>query len=63
MDAINNTSYVTDYSTQPPNVTYSNTVTTVIRQSPTITVFNGRQTCGCGCSICLCCCGGCCTTC
>ena len=64
MITVINISNVTDYSGEPPVVTYSNPVTTVINQPNTVTTITrvffcqscGCQ-CGCGCNGCGC---GCC---
>lgn len=52
MKTVINTSSVTDYSGEPPVVTYSNPVTTVIRQtqpSPIFTRIFYRLSCDCCC--------------
>ncbi|MDE7086558.1 MAG: hypothetical protein K2O67_00005 [Clostridia bacterium] len=56
MATIVNTSLITDYSGEPPILTYSNPVTTVIRQTPPVRITTrifDCQSCGC----CNCCCG------
>lgn len=61
MKTIINTSSVTDYSGEPPVVTYSNPVTTVIKQTPPPTVITRVFRfipCGC-CNCCNCCNCGC----
>ncbi|MDE6058621.1 MAG: hypothetical protein K2G44_01105 [Clostridia bacterium] len=60
MKTIINTSYATDYSGETPIVTYSNPVTTVIRQdqpAPIITRYFYCLCCDCCRSCCNCCCG------
>lgn len=64
MITITNTSSVTDYSGETPIITYSNPVTTVIRQFPPATIItriyccqlcgdcNCRNCCDCGCNSC-----------
>ena len=57
MKTVTNTSSVTDYSGETPIVTYSNPVTTVIRQTPPapiITRFFYNLSCDC-CNCCNCC--------
>ncbi|MDE7439381.1 MAG: hypothetical protein K2N23_02620 [Clostridia bacterium] len=61
MNTVTNISTVTDYSGEPPIVTYSNPVTTVIRQNnpvPIITRFFYNLCCDC-CDCCCCCCDCC----
>lgn len=62
MKTINNVSAITDYSGDAPIITYSNTVTTVIRQNvptPVITRIFYRICCDC-CDCDFDCCCGCC---
>ncbi len=55
MIIIDNTSLITDYSGEPPILTYSNTVTTVIRQTPTTPRIITRVFCCQSCDCCGCC--------
>lgn len=58
MNTLTNTSFITDYSGEPPTVTYSNPVTTVIRCAPPvrmITRIYPCQTRGGDCCCCNCC--------
>lgn len=58
MNTIINISNVSDYSGEPPIVTYSNPVTTVIRQSPPVTIITRFfHCCDCNCCGCNCNCG------
>ncbi len=57
MNEIINTSFITDYSGEPPIVTYSNPVTTVIRQNPPTRIT--RTTVCLNCDCCNCCNCGC----
>lgn len=73
MKTINNVSAITDYSGDAPIITYSNTVTTVIRQNvptPVITRIFYRVCCDCDCDFDCdcdcdfdCCCDFCCGCC
>lgn len=58
MNTIVNTSFVTDYSGEPPVVTYSNPVTTLIRQNPPARIIT-RIFCCQSCTCCNCCCDNC----
>ncbi len=58
MYEIINTSLITDNSGEPPIQTYSNPVTTVIRQVPTPRIITRTSVClSCNCCDCNCGCG------
>ena len=59
MNTVVNTAYVTDYSGETPVVTYSNPVTTVIRQTPPVPIIR-RVFYNLNCNPCNCCCSCCC---
>ncbi|MDE6585467.1 MAG: hypothetical protein K2K80_02145 [Clostridia bacterium] len=64
MKTVINISAVTDYSGEPPIVTYSNQVTTVINQPTPTPVITQRIWCSqCDCCSCNCNCCGCCFNC
>lgn len=65
MKTIINTSVVTDYSGEPPTVTYSNPVTTIVRQTPPDPPIITRYFYCLSCDFCNCCdcCCNCCADC